>query len=182
MTRTISLKGKIISYELEYKKVKNINIRIKSDCSVYVSASKRVSVREIEELLLEKADFILNAIEKFEKKNKKVQYFSEKEITEVITKICERVYPLYRARGISFPQLKFRKMVSKWGSCRPTQGILTFNKNLMYAPPECIEYVVHHEFTHFIQANHSKKFYEELAKTCPDWKTLREKLRRIKIR
>ena len=51
MKRSITLGTKVIEYTLEYKRVKNINLRIKSDASVYVSASKRVSVREIENFM-----------------------------------------------------------------------------------------------------------------------------------
>ena len=35
-------------YILERKNVKNINLRVKPDCTIYVSAPNRVSVREIE--------------------------------------------------------------------------------------------------------------------------------------
>ena len=73
-------------------------------------------------------------------------------------------------------------MVSRWGSCNPTKGILTFNINLMYAPFECIEYVVLHEFTHFLQPNHSAKFYYELEKVFPNWRDCRKKLKEINIK
>jgi len=73
-------------------------------------------------------------------------------------------------------------MVSCWGSCNPKKGVLTFNTYLMYAPPECIKYVVLHEFTHFLQANHSKKFYGELEKVSPQWRECKEQLREINIR
>ena len=49
----------------------------------------------------------------------------------------------------------------------------------MYAPPECIEYVVVHEFAHFFQPNHSALFYNEVAAVLPDWKDRRKKLRDI---
>ena len=67
-------------------------------------------------------------------------------------------------------------MKSRWGSCNPGKGILTFNTQLMYAPPECIEYVVVHEFAHFLQPNHSALFYNEVAAVLPDWKDRRKKL------
>ena len=112
----------------------------------------------------------------------KTQYFDEKEIKAVITELCENVYPYYEKRGVDFPVIKFRKMVSQWGNCRSREGILTFNTNLMYAPYECVEYVVHHEFTHFIEANHSARFYAELEKVCPQWKEWRKKLKNIHLR
>ena len=66
-------------------------------------------------------------------------------------------------------------MRSRWGSCIPSKKILTFNVHLMEYPMPAAEYVVAHEFTHFLQANHSARFYEELARYMPDYKQ-REKL------
>ena len=177
-------KDKKILYDLQYKKVKNINLRIKSDGTVCVSANKSVPQEIIEGFVLSKADFILKAQEKYKKVQTlpKIRYFTESEICELITDICKKVYPYYEKRGIKYPQIKFRRMVSRWGSCHPVRGILTFNINLMYAPRECVEYVVRHEFTHFLQANHSKMFYEELSAVCPEWKIYRTMLKDIPIR
>ena len=184
MIKKINLNGKEIEYNLERKSVKNINLRIKSDGSVAVSAGRFVSVGKIEKFLVSKGDFILNAINKFENAEKTPlrQYFTEKEIKTVITNLCEKVYPYFEKRGIGYPVIKFRRMVSQWGNCRSREGILTFNTNLMYAPVECVEYVVLHEFTHFIEANHSGRFYAELEKVCPDWKERRKILKNIKLR
>ena len=46
----------------------------------------------------------------------------------------------------------------------------------MFAPAECIEYVVLHEFAHFVHPNHSKDFYALVEKLMPDWKERREML------
>lgn len=183
MVKEIILNGRKVQYELYYKKVKNINLRVKPDGTVYVSASKLISQKYIEEFLIFNADFILKALSRFEQLHKEERevFFSEEEVTSVILDICHNVYLYFETKGINFPQIKFRKMVSRWGSCNPSKGILTFNINLMYAPIECIEYVVMHEFTHFLQANHSQKFYYELEKICPDWRRLRKKLKEITI-
>ena len=184
MNREIILGDRTIKYDLEYKRVKNINLRIKSDCSVCVSANKRVTIKAIDDFVLSKADFILRALEKY--KNMPVkeqkQYYTEDELKELILALCNNVYPYYEKQGIKHPEIKFRKMVSRWGSCHTKKGILTFSTNLMYAPAECIEYVVWHEFTHFLQPNHSTRFYDELAKVYPNWKECRKKLKEISIR
>ncbi len=184
MIKTVEFQNRIIQYDLQYKKVKNINLRITPDGRVHVSANKRVSEQFVDTFVLSKEAFILNAIEQIEKNSKKPQkrYFSKEEIQNVILTICKKVYPYYEHLGIKYPQIKFRSMVSRWGSCHPAKGILTFNINLMYAPNECIEYVVLHEFTHFLHANHSAKFYEELEKVCPDWRACRNRLKEIRIR
>ena len=183
MKRTLTYGNVVLSYEMTYKKVKNINLRIKPDGTVHVSAGKHVPQSVVDGFVLSKADFILNALKKYEqsRSQQKRQYFSEIEIRNVILKLCEKVYPYFAKFGIKYPQIKFRKMTSRWGSCHSVKGILTFNTNLMYAPIECVEYVVLHEFTHFLQANHSEKFYDELEKVCPDWKIRRKKLKGIII-
>jgi len=184
MIREIIFKDNIIQYNLQYKNVKNINMRIKPDGSINVSANRRVSQKVIDDFINSKADFILRALEKY--KNRPIaeqkQYFTEDEVKELIILLCNKAYPYYEKRGIRYPEIKFKKMVSRWGSCHSQKGILTFNMNLMYAPMECIEYVVWHEFTHFLQPNHSSKFYDELAKVYPNWNECRKKLKDINIR
>lgn len=184
MERIVTADGKEIFYTLERKSVKNINLRINPQGEVFVSANRRVSKSIIDEFILLKAGFILRARERLKDRPEKkmIQFFTEDEIKSVITGICEEVYPRYNKLGIKKPVIKFRRMVSRWGSCNPQKGILTFNLNLMYAPFECVEYVVWHEFTHFLQANHSAEFYKELSAVCPDWKKLKNKLREINIR
>ena len=183
MINKIILKDEEIFYTLEYKKVKNINIRIKTDSSIYVSANKRTDIKTVEEFIKSKEELILKALLKFKEKAsyEKIKYFNENEIEDIILDICKKVYPYFKDKGITYPEIKFRKMVSQWGNCRKEKGILTFNKNLIYAPYECIEYVVIHEFTHFLVPNHSKKFYDELEKICAGWKPLRKKLKEIYI-
>lgn len=177
--KRIVLSGKEIEYSLERKSVKNINLRIKSDGKIFVSANRFVPVGKIEDFIISKSDFVLNALEKFSKAKKTplTQYFDEKEIRVVITELCNKVYPYFEKKGIKYPVVKFRRMVSQWGNCRSREGVLTFNTNLMYAPLECIEYVVLHEFTHFIEPNHSASFYAELEKVCPDWKSRKKLLK-----
>jgi len=184
MIREIELNNRTVKYDLQYKRVKNINLRIKSDGSISVSAHKRIPQTIIDDFLISKSDFILRALEKYENKHvqEQKQYFSEDEVKNKILRLCEEVYPYYKEKGIRYPQIKFRKMVSRWGSCHTQKRILTFNTNLMYAPTECIEYVVYHEFTHFLQGNHSSKFYDELEKVFPNWKECRSKLKEIDIR
>ena len=52
-----------IEYTLERKKVRNINLHVRRDCSVYVSAPRYVPIREIECFIAEKSRYILKARE-----------------------------------------------------------------------------------------------------------------------
>jgi len=66
-----------------------------------------------------------------------------------------------------------------WGSCQPEKGVITLNSKLIAAPRNCIEYVVLHEFVHFIYSSHSKQFYEFVAMLMPDWKERKSELEKV---
>ena len=63
--------GRTLTYELTRKRVKNINFRPKEDGIVYVSASSRATVREIEQFLRDRADFFFGAFEKLRQRAEK---------------------------------------------------------------------------------------------------------------
>lgn len=60
---------KKIEYVLSRRSKRNINIVIKNDEQIYVSAPKRVSLKEIESVLLDKIDWILKTKETMKTKN-----------------------------------------------------------------------------------------------------------------
>ena len=228
MIRSIILDGREIRYDFQRKRVKNINLRIKPDMSIYVSAPARTSLAEVESFMRLKRDFILGALDKFaargvlpeppqyengdilrllgrdyplivaesgrnsvsfdgngmmlfvkdtadlELKRKTLDKWLKIQCREVIEESCGRIYPALEARGVKFPEIRIRTMKSKWGSCMPQKGVLTFNTNLIAAPRECVDYVVAHEFNHFLHPDHSAAFYADLAKLMPEWKILRQ--------
>lgn len=70
--KTITLSdGRTLTYELTRKRVKNINFRPKEDGVVYVSASSRATVAEIERFLNDRADFFFDAFDKLKKRAEK---------------------------------------------------------------------------------------------------------------
>ena len=66
LTRTIVAEGQEIQYHLERKPVKNLNLRIRKDGEVFVSASASVPDSEVDNFVCSKAGYILEAINKFE--------------------------------------------------------------------------------------------------------------------
>lgn len=231
MIKTINLKGREIYYNLERKNVKNINLRIKADQCICVSASDRVSDKVIEDFLKSKSGYILRSLDYYveiakyapkpkryvdgesfrilghdrrlkvvqgkknfvesdesyiflvvkdttnlELKKRTMDKWIKNYCKEVLLAVCENIYPRFQKYGIQFPELRFRNMVSRWGSCQSKRRILTFNFSLVEVSLSCIEYVVTHEFTHFLQPNHSKKFYDQLAVFMPDWQDRKKQL------
>ena len=120
-------------------------------------------------LSLQKTENIKNRKEAFKR-------FAEKELRAYALEIFESILPLFKPEVSSLPTLKLYTMRARWGSCRPKNGIITLNTRLAFYPKEYIQYVIAHEFTHFLQANHSKAFYHALALRMPDWESRRKAL------
>lgn len=63
--RTLTAGGREIQWTLTRKKVKNVNLRVKPDGTVRISANTRVSVKFIEDFILKNAEFIFSALDRF---------------------------------------------------------------------------------------------------------------------
>ena len=65
MLRKVIYNDQVIEYNLQRKDVKNINLRIKPDLTVTVSANRWVSLKYIDDFVIKKGEFILSALDKF---------------------------------------------------------------------------------------------------------------------
>lgn len=70
--RSVTFEGEEITYFLERKNVKNLNLRIRRDGVVYVSAASFVPVSEIDSFLCKREQFILRAVRKFSKYHERI--------------------------------------------------------------------------------------------------------------
>ena len=186
--RTVCAGGKKIKYILERKQVKNINLRVRPDGIVKVSAGPRVDASQIDDFVLSKAEFVLKAMKRFENMAEAEEKYQEELVkakagreslladVSLFTEILDEFYPLFVPYGVKKPKLRVRTMKSCWGSCLVNKGIITLNRKLIMKPRECIEYVVVHELCHFIHPNHSKQFYGFMEQFMPDWKERKARL------
>ncbi len=78
------------------------------------------------------------------------------------------------------PELKYRWMEKRWGSC-DRNGTILLNIELIKAPKVCIEYVIIHEMCHLAHLNHSSAFYELLEKLYPNWREIKDRLERLMV-
>lgn len=83
--------------------------------------------------------------------------------------------------GLSPTRVLIRDQRKRWGSCS-ADGTLRFNWRLILAPPPLIDYVVVHELVHLRIRNHSKAFWNEMARYMLDYKVRRSDLRDIGLK
>ena len=74
----------------------------------------------------------------------------------------QRVAHFEEKMGLQCKGIRYRKMKRRWGSCS-SEGIITFNTNLLKRDKHFIDEVVVHELAHLVHFNHSKAFYKLVA-------------------
>jgi predicted metal-dependent hydrolase len=131
---------------------------------VVQSPRERVCVEDDKIFLL-----IKNTGDPAKKKRVYEKWYNE-QCGRLLRSVVDGCLPLFVGYRVPNPELKIRKMKTRWGSCSPSHKVITLNKLLFAAPRQCVEYVVVHELAHFVQANHSKAFYTVVRSIMPDYK------------
>ncbi len=80
--------------------------------------------------------------------------------------------------ALPVPELKLRKMPTRWGSCT-TSGTIYLHPDLIKAVGSCIEYVIVHELCHLVHRHHNRDFYGLLDRVLPDWPRRKQTLERM---
>lgn len=133
---------------------------------------------------------------KTEQKNKIINFYYPKEIDFYDTKIqkelklaynkalkieaknylIQRLEFLAKKHDFKYNRISLRNQKTRFGSCS-YQNNISLNINLMNYDFDIIDYVLIHELCHTKIKNHSREFWLEVQKYCPDYKILRKKLK-----
>jgi len=65
--------------------------------------------------------------------------------------------------------ISIRNQKSRWGSCS-RRGTISLNWRLIQAPASVRDYIIVHELMHFRELNHSRRFWAEVERACPDYR------------
>ena len=230
--RKIILGNREVTIEFERKRIRNINVRVRRDGTLYCSLPYYASVNEAEAFIISKQDYLLKSLDNVvnEENNKslsrqfvdgetflvlgkpmtlqvirgaknicraengiitlevtdpdnyRTKYMTYEKwrrsvIRSVIVNYCNEIYPLFELRGVKPPKkITLGEYKSFWGECFAKRGELKFSYRLFEKDTELIRYVVVHEFAHFIEPNHSSRFWAIVGEFIPDYKALRKKL------
>ena len=80
---------------------------------------------------------------------------------------------------INKPKLIIKPLKSRWGSYNRNKNEITLNLFLLFFDESFIKYVIDHEVSHIKYFDHSKSFYKELEKRCPNYLVLRKQMKNL---
>jgi hypothetical protein len=97
---------------------------------------------------------------------KRVEMLRDWYIGKAKEKIIPRVKRHASKLGVNVAKVKIVDNRYRWGSCTPKDNV-NFNWRLIKAPMFVIDYVIVHELTHLIEANHTPRFWNIVRAQAP---------------
>ena len=74
------------------------------------------------------------------------------------------------ALGVTFGKITVKDTRSRWGSCS-SRGDLAFSWRLILAPSLVLDYLAAHEIAHRLEMNHSVRYWRNVARIFPEYRT-----------
>lgn len=168
-----------ISYRVIRSDRKTISIQITGAGEVVVRCPAGLSEQAVGGFVDSKSDWIRKHLAQQEKKQNLPGLTSEQIhalADQALKVIPQRVAYFAPQVGVTYGGITIRNQQTRWGSCS-SKGNLNFNCLLMLAPPAVRDYVVVHELCHRKEMNHSTKFWAEVERVLPDYKTSKKWLK-----
>lgn len=183
-----------MAVEVERKRVRRLNLRVRADGSAHLSIPPRCPLDEAQRFLDAHEAWLRERVARREGRaaaapDGRVPLWGclvelpdgttpdELYRAELSARLPEVVARMEAACGRHATGWQLRAMSSRWGSCTPRTGRIRLNVRLAAFPPTCLDYVVAHELTHLAEPSHDARFHELLARAYPDERGARALLR-----
>jgi predicted metal-dependent hydrolase len=80
-----------------------------------------------------------------------------------------------RELGFEYGRMLVRRQRTRWGSCS-TRGTISLNCCLLFQRAAVVRYLLIHELAHTVHMNHSRRFWQTVARHCPEYQRLDREL------
>ena len=132
--------------------------------------------KKYDPIYVEYCDISFGEEKVFLRKDLDIDKWYKKQAKTLFKEHLDRMYKNYSEK-IPYPDLKIRKMTTRWGVCNTKTKTVTLNLELIKRDLKYLDYVIVHELSHLIEANHSSKFWALVEKNCPNYKTCRKEMK-----
>lgn len=180
--KKIVLHNQEIKYKLKRsKRAKRMRLAVYCDASVVVTLPLHVNENIVEKFITEKASWLMDKILHFKNsghlllaKTSKKDYLKNKEVALKFAK--ERIELFNKIYKFKFNKITIKNQKTRWGSCS-RKGNLNYNYKLLFLPKRIADYIIVHELCHLKEFNHSRKFWNLVAKAMPDYLDIKKELK-----
>ena len=167
---------------------KSLGIEVRDANTVLARIPTRVSDRELKAFVENHRSWILEKTEVMAEREEKrkstpappPELLSKTDRMKIQLKIGKRVRHYCEVMGVTVGYVTVKNQKTRWGSCS-AKGNVNFNYQLAFLPDELLDYVVIHELAHRRHMNHSRAFWAEVEKYCPDYLERREQLKEYSL-
>lgn len=173
-----------LEYELKRRRgQRTIRACVYAGGRVRVSAGLSISQAAIDAFVERHREWIERSVRKakdhtpniLERRDRK-EYLANKEKARRLAR--ERLEHFNQFYGLKWKRIAIKQGRGQWGSCSKL-GNLNFHYKIALIDPELADYVIVHELCHLKEMNHSKRYWDLVAKTIPDWRHKRARLRAL---
>ena len=167
---------------------KSLGLEVRDANTVLARIPTRVSDRELKAFVENHRSWILEKTEVMAEREEKrkstpappPELLSKTDRMKIQLKIGKRVRHYCEAMGVTVGYVTVKNQKTRWGSCS-AKGNVNFNYQLAFLPDELLDYVVIHELAHRRHMDHSRAFWAEVEKYCPDYLERREELKEYSL-
>ena len=99
---------------------------------------------------------------------------------EAKKKLINKLERMAKNNGFTYNRAFIKNQKTLWGSCSAKKNI-NLNYKLVLLPEKLQEYIILHELVHLTHRNHSKAFWQELERFCPEYINRRKELRKYRL-
>jgi predicted metal-dependent hydrolase len=184
----LKISNEIVEYKIKNNsRSKKITLSITSDGDIVVTKPKYVSYKMAQNFVNSQIKWLNKNFDKLatnkmsQRKNKTQRDNEFKKLKKrALELVEERVLKINKVYGYKYNKISIRNQRTRWGSCSKKRT-LSFNYKLIKLPLKYVDYVVTHELCHLKEFNHSKRYWDLVKRTIPDYKKIRKELKSFKL-
>lgn len=158
------------NYDSVVKMIEKEKIRLKNNSNFnYLGKEYDIVYTEYCDISFGQDKVFLNKsldIDKWYKKNAKI----------IFKQHLDLMYNKF-SKKIPYPDLRIRKMTTRWGVCNTKSKTITLNLELIKRNEKYLDYVIVHELSHLIFPNHSNNFWNLVEENCPNYKQIKKEMK-----
>lgn len=162
------------------KRARRMRIAVYCDGAVVVTVPRGMGLGFVERFVAEKSEWILHILDRFRpfrkrpaRRNTRQEFLRYKDQAFALAK--ERVAHWNALYRFAYCAINIKNQKSRWGSCS-RKGNLNFNYKIALLPERIRDYIIVHELCHLAEFNHSRQFWNLVARAIPDYAKVKQEL------